>query len=138
MELGQHLNGDESMCFGASFYAANKTNLFRVRPIHFYHSDHRSRTMILDSKDYHKEVNVFSASDRYDIIKTYSLEAKGDLEIKVLYENSEDTICQVATENLQEQISNITQKRKEGNYTDTKLWFEVTYDSVIPFKLNEI
>lgn len=82
------MNGDESMCYGASFYAANKTNLFRVRPIHFYYSDQKSRIMILDSTDYHKEVIVFSSSDRYDIIKTYSLEVKGDLQITVNFEDS--------------------------------------------------
>jgi len=35
-EIGQHLNGDEAMTFGAAFHAANKTNLFRVRPIYIY------------------------------------------------------------------------------------------------------
>jgi hypothetical protein len=52
------------MCYGASFYAANKTNLFRVRPIHFYLSDFNSKTMILNSTDYHNEIEVFSFTDR--------------------------------------------------------------------------
>jgi len=28
-----HLNGDESMAFGAGFYAANNSRSFRVKPV---------------------------------------------------------------------------------------------------------
>ena len=47
VELGQHLNGDESMSFGAAFYAANKTGLFRVRPIHFYDGKNFDTLMVI-------------------------------------------------------------------------------------------
>ena len=33
IEVGTHLNGDESMAKGAAFYAANFSSNFRVRPI---------------------------------------------------------------------------------------------------------
>jgi hypothetical protein len=52
------------MSFGASFYAANKTNLFKVRPIHFYQPDFNPKIMIINSTDYYKEVQVFSSTDR--------------------------------------------------------------------------
>lgn len=32
-ELGAHLNGDESMAFGAGFQAANLSHSFKVRPV---------------------------------------------------------------------------------------------------------
>jgi len=33
MEIGTHLNGDEAMTKGASFFAANHSSVFKVRPI---------------------------------------------------------------------------------------------------------
>jgi hypoxia up-regulated 1 len=36
VEVGTHLNGDESMALGAAFHAANMSHSFKVRPIHFY------------------------------------------------------------------------------------------------------
>jgi hypoxia up-regulated 1 len=36
VEIGTHLNGDESMALGAAFFAANMSRYFRVRPVHFY------------------------------------------------------------------------------------------------------
>ena len=47
IELGQHLNGDESMSFGAAFFAANRTKLFRVRPINFYDGNDFETQMII-------------------------------------------------------------------------------------------
>jgi len=34
--LSAHLNGDESMAFGAAFMAANMSTIYRVKPVHFY------------------------------------------------------------------------------------------------------
>lgn len=34
VEVGTHLNGDESMALGAAFHAANMSHSFKVRPIH--------------------------------------------------------------------------------------------------------
>ena len=33
VEVGTHLNGDESMAFGAAFHAANLSHSFKVRPV---------------------------------------------------------------------------------------------------------
>ena len=53
------------MSFGAAFYAANKTNLFRVRPVHFYDGNNFETLMVLknslpEAEAYLKEVNLFS------------------------------------------------------------------------------
>lgn len=36
VEVNAHLNGDESMAFGAAFHAANISTIYRVKPVHFY------------------------------------------------------------------------------------------------------
>ena len=36
VDLSAHLNGDESMAFGAAFMAANISTIYRVKPVHFY------------------------------------------------------------------------------------------------------
>lgn len=33
-ELSVHLNGDEAMCFGAAFIAANSSSSFKVRKVY--------------------------------------------------------------------------------------------------------
>lgn len=34
--VGSHINGDESMAFGAAFYGANSSNKYKVKGIHLY------------------------------------------------------------------------------------------------------
>ena len=34
--VSAHLNGDESMAFGAAFMAANISTIYKVKPVHFY------------------------------------------------------------------------------------------------------
>lgn len=36
VEVGSHINGDESMAFGAALRAANLSIAFRVKQLHFY------------------------------------------------------------------------------------------------------
>lgn len=36
IEVGTHLNSDESMALGAAFHAANQSHSFKVRPVHYY------------------------------------------------------------------------------------------------------
>jgi len=36
-ELSVHLNGDEAMCFGAAFIAANSSASFKVRKVYLTH-----------------------------------------------------------------------------------------------------
>ncbi len=36
LEIGQHMNKDESAALGANFHAANLSHSFRVRSINFY------------------------------------------------------------------------------------------------------
>jgi len=36
-ELSVHLNGDEAMCFGAAFIAANNSASFKVRKVYLTH-----------------------------------------------------------------------------------------------------
>ena len=56
--MGTHLNGDESMAFGAAFHAANLSHSFKVRPIQL--TDGFSFSSVIeingiDDDDYHKE-----------------------------------------------------------------------------------
>lgn len=89
VEFGQHLNGDESMAFGAAFHAANRTNLFRVRPINFYDGNNFETNLIIknsnpDSPSYARNVTLFGKKDRYDMTKTFGLSYDDNLNIDVM------------------------------------------------------
>ncbi|CAK65920.1 unnamed protein product (macronuclear) [Paramecium tetraurelia] len=75
VEVGTHLNGDESMAFGAAFHAANLSHSFKVRPVQL--TDGFSFSSSIEIKgvnddDYHKEFSLFGYKKKYG--STRSLE----------------------------------------------------------------
>lgn len=72
--LSAHLNGDESMAFGAAFMAANMSTIYRVKPVHFYDGydfDIQLNIKGLDeSDDFSKELNLFPRKSRFNSRKS--------------------------------------------------------------------
>jgi len=73
VELGQHLNGDEAMTFGAAFYAANMSHNFKTKPLWFYDGYNFSmkiRITSLDEKnkalEVLKEMFIFKEKFRFN------------------------------------------------------------------------
>lgn len=51
IEVGSHINGDESMAFGSALRAANLSLTFRVKPLHFYDPMNLDTKVVISSAD---------------------------------------------------------------------------------------
>ena len=83
------MNGDESMAFGSSFHAANKTKLFRVRPINFYDGAEYTTSMIInnlasEAPQYHRNSTLFARKENFDKYKSFNLNYDDNLNIDIL------------------------------------------------------
>ncbi|CAD8142674.1 unnamed protein product [Paramecium pentaurelia] len=84
VEVGTHLNGDESMAFGAAFHAANLSHSFKVRPVQL--SDGFSFSSLIEingvnDDDFHKEFSLFGYKKKYG--STRSLEFTYDKNLRL-------------------------------------------------------
>jgi hypoxia up-regulated 1 len=94
VEIGQHLNGDEAMTFGAAFHAANKTNLFRVRPVYIYEAYEQGfvgkfEGLDSESKEYQAQVDIFDKEHHLDFVKIVEIEHDDNLRLSVDFEKGE-------------------------------------------------
>ena len=74
LEVSAHLNGDESMAFGAAFMAANISTIYRVRPVHFYDGYEFDIQVIIKAlnpeDDFYKQVILFPRKTRFGTKKS--------------------------------------------------------------------
>ena len=81
VEVGSHINGDESMAFGAALRAANLSIAFRVKQLHFYDGNPEPiKAVITNIED-----GVISENDLYDQYSEQGLRKE-----VVVDENEED------------------------------------------------
>ncbi|CAK73410.1 unnamed protein product (macronuclear) [Paramecium tetraurelia] len=84
VEVGTHLNGDESMAFGAAFHAANLSHSFKVRPVQLTDGFSFSSSIEINGvndDDYHKEFSLFGYKKKYG--STRSLEFTYDKNLRL-------------------------------------------------------
>jgi hypoxia up-regulated 1 len=92
--LNVHLNGDEAMCFGASYIAANSTSSFKVKKVYLTQHpqfDYRVEIRPLDDTDipedseitYNKDFVLVGRGDYLGAKKTIALSYDRDLEVRV-------------------------------------------------------
>lgn len=89
-ELNTHLNGDEAMCFGAAFLAANSSASFKVRKV--YLSQHPNFDIAVRIRPLSDELNVELANPEEDGIDYHK-----DV---VLYKTEKDYLGQKKTISL--------------------------------------
>ncbi len=97
LQLGTHLNGDESMAKGAAFAAANYSSSFRVMPIlmsdglnvpinleiNTLDEDHLDD----DEAPYHKSLTLMKPKTKFGTKKSLTFTYDKDLELKFTYPN---------------------------------------------------
>lgn len=116
IELGQHLNGDEAMTFGAAFHAANKTNLFRVRPVYIYEAYEQGfvgkfEQLDADSKSYQADVTIFDKEHHLDFVKVIEVEHDDNLRLRVDFEKEQgekENLVNYSFLNVKEICQNLT------------------------------
>ena len=84
-ELGAHLNGDESMAFGAAFLAANLSHSFRVRPVWLYDGYNFQINLTLrnlrpEDDTYEKNILIFPYKQRFRSKKVISVNYEKDIQ----------------------------------------------------------
>jgi hypoxia up-regulated 1 len=97
LELGMHINSDESMALGAAFHGANISTAFKVRhvgmtdinpfPIAVSFSETGKAKKKEDA--WSKNANIFKANGKLGVKKTIAFTQEKDIECHVYYEESE-------------------------------------------------
>lgn len=88
-----HLNGDEAMCFGASYIAANSSSSFKVKKVYLTQHPAFEYKLVIsplsdsvqqgsnDKVTYNKEATIFSRSDSLGAKKTIALSYDRDVKL---------------------------------------------------------
>lgn len=97
LELGMHINSDESMALGAAFHGANISTAFKVRhvgmtdinpfPIAVSFSELGKTKKNKDA--WSKQANIFKSNGKVGVKKTIAFTQEEDIECHVYYEESE-------------------------------------------------
>ena len=89
--LGQHLNGDEAMVFGAAFIAANSSSSFRVRKVVFTETSENEYAMTVTPKNseellagtWPRSQTIFARGNKINSVKAVKLNFKNSTELLV-------------------------------------------------------
>lgn len=84
VEVGSHINGDESMAFGAALRAANLSIAFRVKQLHFYDGHPEEvRAVITNIEDGVLSETVLFNKDSEQGLKREVVVSENDADVKV-------------------------------------------------------
>lgn len=109
VEVGFHLNGDESMALGSAFIAANKSDSYRVKPIWMDESFPGSFETLVTIGENWKENKVFKESRPFGSKEKHCFTEQGDFAIDFFY-NDPETKKQLPIFNVQ--VTNFTDTLK--------------------------
>jgi len=123
MELGMHINSDESMALGASFYGANISSAFRVRqvgltdinpfPIGISLDNLEEEKPADDEEAWGKKATIFKANSKIGVKKTIAFTHDQDVHCSLDYAD-ENTLPEGAKKELQRyKISGVAAFAKE-------------------------
>lgn len=124
VELGTHMNGDESMALGASFNGANFSHSFKVRDVLLsdgYNYEFKAVISNLEEvpKDsdqyYYKAFTLFPFKKRYGTKKSVNFANKNNLKIDVFTVDYDGNQAPYAQFNL----TNIDSVQKDTHYNST-------------------
>ena len=118
--LGQHINGDEAMSFGASYIAANMSASFVVRDLYLIEQIPHDVRLKIDGVDY-DEV-IFFKGDPVGSSKVMVFNATQDLTLTVSHEDVTTLVTKL------EGINSIIESEQfKTNGTDPVVEFTIQY-----------
>jgi hypoxia up-regulated 1 len=106
VEVGSHLNGDESMALGSAFIAANKSDSYRVKPIWMLESFPGSIETSVTVGGSWTENKVFKEARPFGTKEKHCFPHKGDFVVDFFYHDPE-TQKQLPIFNVQ--VTNFTE-----------------------------
>ena len=151
-ELMVHLNGDEAMCFGAAFIAANSSSSFKVRKV--YLTQHPQfeyrieiRPMVEQNQTssgeseitYSKNLTLFKKTDCLGAKKTVALNYDKNMKVDVfaVHENKqEELISTYLLDDLEDISENSIAKKENSTLPKVSLAFELTRSHIL--QLNKV
>jgi hypoxia up-regulated 1 len=130
VEVGSHINGDESMAFGGALRAANLSIAFRVKQLHFYDGyPEPVRAVVSNVEDGVIAESIIFDKDSEQGLKRDLVvnESSEDLKVTIFY--GEDIIHEYV-------IINVSQWKQK--YNESELNFTETPSTVLTFIANSI
>lgn len=144
--LGQHLNGDEVMAFGASFQGANLSHSFRVRDIYFSDGFNYQVQLIIRNQEevdpsdptyLFKNATLFGYKKRFGTKKQIILAPQNDLIVELFGIDTENNRFPLASYNLTNISSAYLDDKHYNSSVKLKLQLDFHIDSVEGVFLNE-
>lgn len=142
-----HLNGDEAMCFGAAFIAANSSSSFKVRKVYLtqhpqfgYRIEIRPMTQQdpTSSSDseitYSKDLALFKKTDYLGSKKTVALTYDKNMKVDVfaVYDNEkEQLISTYILDDIEDISENTVAKKENSTLPKVSLSFELTRSHIL-------
>jgi len=100
--LGQHINGDESMSFGASYIAANLSASFRVREVNLHQPIGPEVTIDIFGLEEPYSKTLFEEDSQHGITKKFGVNATDDFSFTV--KQGEKTVLEGEVKGIKEII----------------------------------
>ncbi|EED89924.1 heat shock protein, partial [Thalassiosira pseudonana CCMP1335] len=123
IELGMHLNSDESMALGAAFHGANVSTSFKVRhvgmsdvnpfPVAVDLTDLEKKDEKKDDGDWSKHATIFKLGSRLGTKKTIAFSYDKDVHVEVNYEESDTLPIGTGLSIEQYDVSGVAEFAKE-------------------------
>lgn len=149
-ELMVHLNGDEAMCFGAAFIAANSSSSFKVRKVYLTQHpqfDYRIEIRPMEeqkvSEDsnitYSKDLTLFKKTDYVGSKKTVALNYDRNMKVDVfgVYNNDkEELLATYLIDEIDDISENGIAKKENSTLPKVSLYFELTRSHIL--QLNKV
>ncbi len=149
-ELMVHLNGDEAMCFGAAFIAANSSSSFKVRKVYLtqhpqfgYRIEIRPIDEQKVSEDsnitYNKDLTLFKKTDCVGSKKTVALNYDRNMKVDVFgvyNDDKEELLATYLIDEIDDISENGIAKKENSTLPKVSLSFELTRSHIL--QLNKV
>jgi hypoxia up-regulated 1 len=151
-ELMVHLNGDEAMCFGAAFIAANSSSSFKVRKVFLtQHPSFEYRVEIapldktVDVADseitYNKQFTLFKRSDYLGARKTLTMNYDKNMQVSVFAvysDGAEEPLSTYILDEIDAIANNDIAKKENSTTPKLTLQFELTRSHLLTVTKSEL
>lgn len=139
VELSAHLNGDESMAFGAAFHAANISTIFKVKPVHFYDGYEFDLQVVVrglnPDDSYLKESILFPRKTRFGTKKSVAFKHDQDLQVQVnqLQDGRTTSLLTLNLTNISQTAASLDQ-----NHSKPKVSMLFRLGSILPIEVEQV
>ncbi len=147
-----HLNGDEAMCFGAAFTAANLSSSFKVRKVYMtQHPSFEYRLQVtpldktVDSDDskitYNRDFVLFKKTDYLGAKKTLAMNYDKNMQVDVFavhFDGNEELLSTYILDGIEAVANSEVAKRENSTTPKLTLQFELSRSHLLSVVKSEL